>query len=55
MDEAALMLDSSDDTIARIATRVGYETTTAFSKVFHQHYGFSPGHYRARKGTRGAS
>jgi AraC-like DNA-binding protein len=55
MDEAALMLASSDDAIARVATRVGYETTTAFSKVFQQHYGFSPGRYRARKGTGGAS
>ena len=42
MDEAALMLESGDDTIARIATRVGYETTTAFSKAFKQHYSFSP-------------
>ena len=55
MDEAALMLEASDDTIARIATRVGYETTTAFSKVFHKHYGFSPGRYRSRKGTGGTS
>jgi len=46
---------SSDDAIARIATRVGYERTTAFSKVFKQHYGFSPAHYRARNGTGGAS
>ena len=55
MDEAALMLKSSDDAIARIATRVGYETTAAFSKVFRQHYGFSPGRYRARKGAGEAS
>jgi AraC-like DNA-binding protein len=55
MDEAALMLESSDDAIARIAARVGYETATAFSKVFHQHYGLSPGRYRARQGTGGAS
>jgi hypothetical protein len=34
VDEAALMLESGDDAIARIATRVGYETTTAFSKAF---------------------
>jgi AraC-like DNA-binding protein len=47
MDEAALMLESGDDAIARIATRVGYETTTAFSKAFKQHYSFSPGRYRA--------
>jgi AraC-like DNA-binding protein len=38
MDEAAPMLESGDDAIARIATRVGYETTTAFSKAFKQHY-----------------
>jgi len=54
MDEAAFMLESSDEAIARIATRVGYETTMAFSKVFHQHYGFSPGRYRALKGAGGA-
>jgi AraC-like DNA-binding protein len=51
MDEAALMLESSDDAVARIATRVGYETTTAFSKVFKQHYNFTPARYRARSGT----
>jgi len=51
MDEAALMLESGDDAIARIASRVGYETTTAFSKAFKQHYSFSPGRYRARSGT----
>jgi AraC-like DNA-binding protein len=45
------MLESGDDAIARIATRVGYETTTAFSKAFKQHYNFSPGGYRARNGT----
>jgi AraC-like DNA-binding protein len=45
------MLESGDDAIARIATRVGYETTTAFSKAFKQHYSFSPGRYRARSGT----
>src|SRR6267154_616703 len=51
MYEAALMLESGDDAIARIATRVGYETTTAFSKAFKQHYSFSPGRYRARSAT----
>jgi AraC-like DNA-binding protein len=49
MDEAAVMLESSEEAIARIATHVGYETATAFSKVFKQHYGFSPARYRARK------
>lgn len=55
MDQAAVMLESSDEAIGRIATRVGYETTAAFSKVFKQHCGFSPGVYRTRKGTGGAS
>ena len=55
MDEAAFMLESSDEAIVRTATRVGYEMTIAFSKVFHQHYGFSPGRYRALKGAGGAS
>ena len=49
MDEAALMLETSDDAIDRIAARVGYETTTAFSKAFRQHYGIPPGRYRVRK------
>jgi AraC-like DNA-binding protein len=51
MEEAALMLESSDDTIARIAVRVGYQTRTAFSKVFCRHHGLSPGRYRAQKAS----
>jgi len=47
MSEAAFLLETSDEGIARIATRVGYETTAAFSKLFHRHYGLSPGRYRA--------
>ena len=47
MSEAALLLETSDEGIARIATRVGYETPAAFSKVFHRHHGLSPGRYRA--------
>jgi AraC-like DNA-binding protein len=47
MEEAAFLLDTSDDGIARIATRVGYETVAAFSKVFLRHHGLSPGRYRA--------
>jgi len=47
MEEAAFLLESSDDGIAQIATRVGYETAAAFSKVFLRHHGLSPGRYRA--------
>jgi len=47
MDEAAFLLESSDDGIARIAAQVGYETAAAFSKLFQRHYGLTPGRYRA--------
>ena len=46
MAEAAYLLESTDDGIARIASRVGYETAAAFSKLFHRHHGLSPGRYR---------
>ena len=48
MEEAALMLKSTDDAILPIAIRVGYATRAAFLKVFQKHYGTSPGRYRAR-------
>jgi len=47
MSEAAFLLETSDEGIARIASRVGYETAGAFSKLFHRHHGLSPGRYRA--------
>ncbi|OSI71563.1 MULTISPECIES: AraC family transcriptional regulator [Bradyrhizobium] len=47
MDEAALLLISTDEAIARIATSVGYGTRAAFSKVFQKHFGTSPGRYRS--------
>ena len=46
MAEAAFLLETSDEGIARIASRVGYETAAAFSKLFHRHHGLSPGRYR---------
>ena len=49
MSEAAFLLETSDEGIARIATCVGYETTAAFSKLFHRHHGLSPGRYRATR------
>jgi AraC-like DNA-binding protein len=45
----AFLLESSDEGIARIASRVGYETAAAFSKLFHRHHGLSPGRYRATR------
>ena len=49
MAEAAFLLETSDKSIARIASRVGYETAAAFSKLFHRHHGLSPGRYRAAR------
>ncbi|WP_461352811.1 cupin domain-containing protein [Bradyrhizobium sp. USDA 4454] len=49
MAEAAFLLETSDESIARIASRVGYATAAAFSKLFHRHHGESPGRYRAAR------
>ena len=49
MSEAAFLLETSDESIARIASRVGYETAAAFSKLFLRHHGESPGRYRAAR------
>ncbi len=54
MMEAAFLLEASDEPIARIATRVGYETTAAFSKLFSQHLGVSPGRYRSARRSGGS-
>lgn len=53
MSEAAFLLETSDEGIARIATSVGYETTAAFSKLFHRHHGETPGRYRAVRRSEG--
>lgn len=49
MAEAAFLLETSDEGIARIANRIGYQTTAAFSKLFQRHHGLSPGRYRAAR------
>jgi AraC-like DNA-binding protein len=49
MAEAAFLLETSDEPIARIASRVGYETAAAFSKLFQRHHGLSPGRYRTAR------
>jgi AraC-like DNA-binding protein len=53
MAEAAFLLETSDEPIARIASQVGYETAAAFSKLFHRHHGLSPGRYRAAQRLNG--
>jgi AraC-like DNA-binding protein len=53
MAEATFLLETSDDGIAQIAARVGYETAAAFSKLFQRHHGLSPGNYRAARRSDG--
>jgi AraC-like DNA-binding protein len=55
MIEAAYLLEASDEPIARIASRVGYETAASFSKLFQRHHGLSPGRYRATQSDHGRS
>ncbi len=54
MEQAAFLLESSHDGIARIGIRVGYETVAAFSKVFLRYHGLSPGRYRQVRRSGGA-
>ena len=54
MEEAAFLLEATDDAIAQIANRVGYETAAAFSKLFQRHHGQSPGRYRTTRRSVGA-
>jgi AraC-like DNA-binding protein len=55
MEEAASLLESGDEAVSEVATRVGYETASAFSKVFRRHHGVSPGRYRSARKRRYAS
>ncbi|PCC69227.1 AraC-type DNA-binding protein [Nannocystis exedens] len=50
MARAAELLRETDDTIARIAERVGYESVPSFSKAFKRWQGRSPTHHRALQG-----
>jgi AraC-like DNA-binding protein len=47
MDDAATLLDAGNESIAQVAARVGYETASAFSKVFSRHHAQSPARYRS--------
>lgn len=50
MSRAAELLRETDDTIAQIAERVGYESVPSFSKAFKRWQGRSPTHHRAIQG-----
>ncbi len=46
MDLAAHQLRESEQRVYAIASRVGYESETAFSKAFSKAYGLAPSRYR---------
>jgi AraC-like DNA-binding protein len=48
MQNAALLLTSTQSSIASIAQSVGFSDATYFRKVFKLHYGISPREYRTR-------
>lgn len=46
---ASRQLQYSDDSIAKIAIQVGYESEAAFNRAFKRHVGVPPGVWRDRK------
>jgi AraC family L-rhamnose operon transcriptional activator RhaR len=52
-EEACRLLRCTNDPIARIATRVGYDEIAYFSRCFRQHVGQSPRRYRQETRTVG--
>lgn len=46
MKRAAELLVSTEDKLAAIADRVGYESEFAFSRAFFRHHGTRPGTFR---------
>lgn len=49
MQRAAKQLQTSDDSIMRIAETVGYESEAAFSTAFKRYFGLRPGKFRQQK------
>lgn len=51
--EAARLLESSDEPVARIAEKTGFESLSHFSTCFRKSYSMSPTAYRSRRGRQG--
>nr|WP_231090119.1 helix-turn-helix transcriptional regulator [Aggregatibacter actinomycetemcomitans] len=47
MNIASVLLKNTQKPISVIASEVGYQSDTHFTKVFKSYYGISPGKYRA--------
>ncbi len=46
LEEAVMLLQGTDSSVAEIAGRTGFASQSLFTKVFHRHYGQTPGAYR---------
>lgn len=55
MDLAAKLLRESREPVARIASRVGYLSETAFAKAFRRRRQMPPGAYRFQRTRRAAA
>ena len=51
LGQAAELLASTDETLAAIATQVGYLSEFSLSRAFKRHYGVAPAHYRRASST----
>jgi transcriptional regulator GlxA family with amidase domain len=51
LERAAALLEQSDDALAAVAVRVGYDSEFAFSRAFRRQFGVAPGVYRRRLRT----
>ena len=49
MNRAAHLLGATEEKIAAVARKVGYDSVTAFTKAFKQHLSLSPGAYRRHR------
>jgi transcriptional regulator GlxA family with amidase domain len=48
LDKAKMFLEHTDETILRIATELGYESQTHFSRMFRKLHGLNPAEWRAQ-------
>jgi transcriptional regulator GlxA family with amidase domain len=51
LEQAKELLETSDETLDKLAERVGYEDATFFSRLFRRSVGLTPAQYRRRFGA----
>ena len=51
LEQAKQLLETTDETLEKLAERVGYEDATFFSRLFRRKVGLTPAQYRRRFGA----